>query len=634
MDLDIAIETKEKVRNPTIKLNKKLAIAIAALTKSEKKPFDQLVTQEPTNKLIAVHFGVGDQDDYDTICNYVKQFGQNKIMIYPVRNYAFIEFQNIQQSLQLTQSLQIFENIKFANLKYQNKERATMFFYTKEQELIGGGMCDIPNAMRQVNIPGLYLIHDFITPEYEKYILDLIDKQEWSKLKQRRVQHYGYEFIYGDNTVNINQPADKHIPAFLEDVRAKVSDLIKPQPEINQLTVNEYLPGMGIPPHFDVHPPFHEKFVSISLLSGLVMSFKSFKGEEYHLYLPPRSCALFTGEVRYAWFHSIAARKIDKVEGETHFRSKRLSLTFRTIRNDLKCDCEYQFFCESQGYNPLTMKNKNPLLQEYLAKLNQIGIIQDNKVVPNKTQEEIQLLEEQQQQLLQIPKATEVEKKYVYEIYDKIAPHFSSTRYKPWPKIEQFLKSLEPGSLVADVGCGNGKYLGSNPDIEIVGTDRSENLLKICKEKSDAYQVFSADSLRLPLKSEMFDAVISIAVIHHFSNKILRQQAIKELLRICKSKGLVLIYVWAMEQEEKTFNEQDVFVPWNLQFKYEDEKVINQEVQQQFKIDDQKKTVVYKRYYHVFKQGEIEELLSEMPGFKIVNNYYDHANWVVVLQKD
>jgi ubiquinone/menaquinone biosynthesis C-methylase UbiE len=80
-----------------------------------------------------------------------------------------------------------------------------------------------------------------------------------------------------------------------------------------------------------------------------------------------------------------------------------------------------------------------------------------------------------------------VEKKYVYEIYEKIAPHFSSTRYKPWPKIESFLKSLEPGSLVADVGCGNGKYLGSNPDIEMVGTDRSENLLKICKEKSESY---------------------------------------------------------------------------------------------------------------------------------------------------
>jgi alkylated DNA repair protein alkB family protein 8 len=37
---------------------------------------------------------------------------------------------------------------------------------------------------------------------------------------------------------------------------------------------------MGIPPHFDVHPPFHERFVAISLLSGLVMSFKSYRGEE------------------------------------------------------------------------------------------------------------------------------------------------------------------------------------------------------------------------------------------------------------------------------------------------------------------------------------------------------------------
>lgn len=30
---------------------------------------------------------------------------------------------------------------------------------------------------------------------------------------------------------------------------------------------------------------------------------------------------------------------------------------------------------------------------------------------------------------------TELEKKHVYQVYDKIAPHFSHTRYKPWPKI-------------------------------------------------------------------------------------------------------------------------------------------------------------------------------------------------------
>jgi hypothetical protein len=41
------------------------------------------------------------------------------------------------------------------------------------------------------------------------------------------------------------------------------------------------------------------------------------------------------------------------------------------------------------------------------------------------------------------------------------------------------------------------------------------------------------------------------------------------LMRILRVSGKGLIYVWAMEQEERKFAEQDVFVPWNLSFKYE-----------------------------------------------------------------
>lgn len=61
------------------------------------------------------------------------------------------------------------------------------------------------------------------------------------------------------------------------------------------------------------------------------MSFKSYKNEEKHLYLPPRSVLVLSGEVRYAWFHSIAGRKIDNVEGDFNFRRRRVSLTFRTV---------------------------------------------------------------------------------------------------------------------------------------------------------------------------------------------------------------------------------------------------------------------------------------------------------------
>ena len=74
-----------------------------------------------------------------------------------------------------------------------------------------------------------------------------------------------------------------------------------------------------------------------------------------------------------------------------------------------------------------------------------------------------------------------MEKEHVYDVYEKIAPHFSNTRYNPWPKVENFLREIEKGSFVADIGCGNGKYLGCNSEIFTVGTDRSFNLIDICK---------------------------------------------------------------------------------------------------------------------------------------------------------
>lgn len=42
-----------------------------------------------------------------------------------------------------------------------------------------------------------------------------------------------------------------------------------------------------------------------------------------------------------------------------------------------------------------------------------------------------------------------------------------------WPKVREFVMALPPGALVADVGCGNGKYFGLRSDIFVLGTDRS-----------------------------------------------------------------------------------------------------------------------------------------------------------------
>lgn len=242
------------------------------------------------------------------------------------------------------------------------------------------------------------------------------------------------------------------------------------------------------------------------------------------LYLQPRSLLVFSGEIRYNWLHSIALRKIDKCNGLLKFRHRRVSLTFRKIKRD-PCTCKWTKLCDSQ--------NKEVAVEQNML----AGESQEAKIDPVNKQ--------------QIT-ATEMEKKHVYEVYDKIAPHFSNTRYKPWPKIQKYLESLEEGCLNIDVGCGNGKYLGMNTDkIFNIGTDRSIGLLSQSREKDIQYQNFLCDSLRLPVRDSLFDSAISIAVIHHFSSKNLRIQAIKEMTRIIKVGGKILIYVWAYEQEGK-----------------------------------------------------------------------------------
>ena len=74
------------------------------------------------------------------------------------------------------------------------------------------------------------------------------------------------------------------------------------------------------------------------------------------------------------------------------------------------------------------------------------------------------------------------EKEHVQKVYDSIAAQWHGTRYKPWPKVAEFIKRQPKGSFFGDIGCGNGKNWSSCVELcsgYSIGSDFSIELLKL-----------------------------------------------------------------------------------------------------------------------------------------------------------
>jgi ubiquinone/menaquinone biosynthesis C-methylase UbiE len=204
-----------------------------------------------------------------------------------------------------------------------------------------------------------------------------------------------------------------------------------------------------------------------------------------------------------------------------------------------------------------------------------------------------------------------IEKIYVKDVYNKIAKPFNLTRYVLWNHITTFIQNIPDYSLIADIGCGNGKNMMLNKKCEFIGMDFTESFTKICSNRN--LEVVTADTLQIPYRSNTFDYVISIAVIHHLSTPEKRLESIKELIRITKESGLVYILVWAFEQEadsKRKFTTQDELVSW----------ITND-------------NNIYYRYYHLFIKDELFEICNGIENIIVKECFYEQGNWGIVLQK-
>lgn len=179
-------------------------------------------------------------------------------------------------------------------------------------------------------IPGLLCVHRWLDEDGQRQLAAGIDAAPWSSQLRRRVQHYGHRYDYGSRGVH-GAPAPP-LPRWAMTLARRLhQDGYFDRPP-DQVIVNEYLPGQGISAHVDHIPSFGPAVASISLLSACVMEFSHPNDKtRVPVRIEPGSLYVMIGPARFTWRHAIPARKTDPGPNGRVPRSRRVSVTLRTV---------------------------------------------------------------------------------------------------------------------------------------------------------------------------------------------------------------------------------------------------------------------------------------------------------------
>ncbi len=189
------------------------------------------------------------------------------------------------------------------------------------------------------------------------------------------------------------------------------------------------------------------------------------------------------------------------------------------------------------------------------------------------------------------------------KVWDKISEKWAIYREKPLEEVVKFLKNKK--GKVLDLGCGSGRHFIKSDFLDFYATDFSEKMLELAEKKAKIKLTLKKISNeKIPFKKNFFDYVICISVLHCIQKKERRIFLLKEIRRVLKKEGELLISVWSKNHKKIRNKKKEILIPWKINGKS------------------------YNRYYYIYDINELKEELKSV-GFSILSEKEDKNIWII-----
>ena len=150
--------------------------------------------------------------------------------------------------------------------------------------------------------------------------------------------------------------------------------------------------------------------------------------------------------------------------------------------------------------------------------------------------------------------ATDEEEEYysiVKKAFERLAPFYDIVT-KPISRVRDEVVNFtnaRSGSRILDVGTGTGEQAlaFARKDYDVTGIDFSEAMLEVAnkKNKHGNLKFELADATVLPYENNSFDVSCASFVLHDMPLTV-REKALKEMVRVTKPKGIIVIIDYAL----------------------------------------------------------------------------------------